>query len=168
MSLGTTFSVADGGGHSPYFLTNASAARGARERADANLKRALDSDIEPAFCPACGIYQPDMVNLLRKRLGRKYEPNKWASVRTTIPWETAWREVQADDTLALYKRFVEIWPGYHGLAEKRLWELKHPVLHPVLEMLNARLNWFCYGLVVFLVFIFPVIANFFGWVRYPP
>jgi hypothetical protein len=47
--------TAAGGGHSPFFLTNAGAAEKARQRARANLDRALGVGIDPVHCPACGM-----------------------------------------------------------------------------------------------------------------
>jgi hypothetical protein len=57
-----------GGGHSPFIVfNNAGAAAAAEKRARASLNRALDEAVEAVPCPACGIYQPDMVRALRKR-----------------------------------------------------------------------------------------------------
>ncbi len=109
-----------GGGHSAFFLANESASYKAKERAPANLAKALDEGVEAVFCPACGIYQPEMISSLKKQLGPKCDPNKWASVRTTIPVQVAWREVQKTDTLALYNRFVEMWPTQHALVADRI------------------------------------------------
>jgi hypothetical protein len=70
-----------GGGHSAFYLNNAGAEASAQVRARANLTRALDEAIEPVHCPRCGIYQPDMVRILRKQHGKRYEANKYASER---------------------------------------------------------------------------------------
>jgi predicted RNA-binding Zn-ribbon protein involved in translation (DUF1610 family) len=67
--------VVQGGGHSPFFLNNRVAAADAQERAKAKLQRALDEAVEPFYCPKCGIYQPDMVRVLRERYGKRCEPN---------------------------------------------------------------------------------------------
>jgi hypothetical protein len=154
--------VAAGGGHSPFHLTNATAKLAAKERAHSNLVRTLDEAIEPVFCPVCGIYQPDMVHLLKNRLGPKCEPNKWASLRATIPWETAWREVRAADTIELYERFVEMWPSHGVLAEKRIRELKHPVLRRAL----SGIFWIVWGSVVMIALTLSLlfaIGPYLGW-----
>lgn len=151
-----------GGGHSPFWLNNAGAARAAHERARANLSRALDQDIEPVFCPKCGLFQPDMVALLRKRLGPKCEPNKYASMRATIPLETAWREVRSVDEIQLYRKFIDIWPAHSWRAEERIRELKHPLLRRVLSISF----WSFWGVAAFaaaMLVVLPVIGPYLGW-----
>jgi hypothetical protein len=155
-----------GGGHSAFFLANESASYKAKERARDNLVKALGEGVEAVFCPSCGIYQPEMVRLLKKQLGPKCEPNKWASMRTTIPVQLAWREVQAADTVLMYSRFAEMWPTHSGLVADRIWELKHPTLVKIKRVLNLGI-WFLWGLVVATVValfvVWPVLAHYFGW-----
>lgn len=155
-----------GGGHSAFFLANESASYKAKERARANLAKALDEGIEVVFCPACGIYQPEMISLLKNQLGPNYEPNKWASVRTKIPVQVAWREVQKTDTLALYNRFVEMWPTHHALVADRIWQLKHPTLVKLKRLLGLGF-WFIWGIVALAALtafvILPFLATHFGW-----
>jgi hypothetical protein len=98
-----------GGGHSPFFLNGAGAAASAKMRAHANLNRALD-EVEPVHCPACGIFQPDMVQVLHQRHGKRYEPNKYASERIAVPEATAWRLAREADSVEAYTKFMEVWP----------------------------------------------------------
>src|SRR6266566_4721510 len=75
-----------GRGDSPFNLSNTEAAANARKRARDNLSRALNEAIEPIHCVSCGIFQPDMVRILRERYGKRLDPNKYASERIiTIP-----------------------------------------------------------------------------------
>lgn len=149
-----------GEGHSAYFLANERASQLAEERARANLLRALDDEIDAVFCPACGIYQPDMVNLLKKQFGSKCDPNKWASMRTTISWPVAWQAVSAADTLEMYTRFCEMWPTHSDLAADRIWELKHPVIFKVRRVL-AGTFWILWAVAI-LVFLILVLVSFLG------
>jgi hypothetical protein len=154
--------IAQGGGHSAFGLTNSGAAAAANERARTNLAHALDRDIEAVFCPKCGLYQSDMVALLRKRLGPKIDPNAFASVRATIPVEIGWREARAADELALYQRFVEIWPGHSSYAEQRIRELKYPTLRRTFRVLF----WSAWGLAALTAVTLvaaPFIGPFLGW-----
>jgi hypothetical protein len=100
----------EGGGHSAFFLNNAGGAASAQMRARANLNRALSEAIEPVHCPACGIFQPDMVQVLRQRYGKRYEPNKYASERIAVPMATAWRLAREADSVEAYTKFMEVWP----------------------------------------------------------
>jgi len=106
-----------------------------------------------------------MVSLLRKQLGPECDPNKWASIRTTIPVKLAWREVQAADTLAMYSRFVEMWPTQHALVADRIWELQHPFLVKMKRALALGF-WLLWGavaaLVVVLFIVLPLLAHYFG------
>src|SRR5258705_2251354 len=58
---------ASGGGHSPFWSNNIGAEVSAERRARANLVRALQEAIEPVHCPNCGMFQPNLVQLLRRR-----------------------------------------------------------------------------------------------------
>jgi hypothetical protein len=146
-----------GGGHSPFFLNNSGAALAADQRARANLARALDQDVEPVFCPVCGLYQPDMVALLRKRLGPKCDPNKYSSVRASVPVETAWREVRSANEISLYEKFIDIWPAHSGRAEERIRELKHPQLRNAASLLI----WGLWGAAVVAAAL-PLVASHLG------
>jgi hypothetical protein len=112
--------TAVGGGHSPLHLTNASAAEKARQRARDNLSRALMDAIEPVHCPSCGIYQPNMEPLLRKDLGNKYEPNRYAKLRLDLSPEEAWRAACQGNTVKSYINFMEIWPTYSSFAKSKI------------------------------------------------
>jgi hypothetical protein len=144
---------AAGGGHSPYGLSSNRASRAASKRAKATLARTLDEAVEPVSCPNCGIYQPDMVQVLQTRLGSKCDPNKWASMRAVIPWETAWHELRSFDTLEMYERFVDIWPSHSSLAEDRIRELRHPVLRKSASFVF----WLLWGVVTLVAASFFVV-----------
>lgn len=154
---------ATGGGHSSFGLTNSSAALKASERAKSKLAEALDEAVEPVSCPSCGIYQPDMERVLRARLGPSCDPNKWASMRASVPWELVWREVSATDTLEMYERFVDMWPSHAVLAEDRIRELKHPVLRKSASIL-FWLVWSAVALVAVALFVvLPLLSRYLGW-----
>jgi hypothetical protein len=53
-----------GGGSSPFFLTNEKAKRDAVRRAEHHLKYALENAVRPVPCPHCGWYQKPMVRML--------------------------------------------------------------------------------------------------------
>lgn len=63
----TMYREASGQGTSLYFLDESGASDRANRRAEANLKSALASDIEPVECPTCGRFQSDMVWEARRR-----------------------------------------------------------------------------------------------------
>ena len=56
-----------GSGSSPYYIDNDGAQRRAEEAAVKNLQRRLERDCDAVACPECGMYQPLMVRLLRRR-----------------------------------------------------------------------------------------------------
>ena len=132
------------GGHSPFHLSNTAAAAKAKaqERANANLKRALDEAIEPVHCPRCGIYQPDMVRVLQERFGKRYDPNKYASERIAVPMEDAWRAAYAVDTVESYTKFKEVWPTFSAYADYQIKEIKYP---PEVHKLVGRFGWIVWG-----------------------
>jgi hypothetical protein len=147
---------ASGGGHSAYFLNNAGAETSAETRARNNLNRALNEAVEPVHCSACGIYQPEMVQILRERLGKQYEPNKYAAERIAVPVEQAWLAACAANTVASYADFMEVWPTHSWYAEKQIKELRYP---PRLQKLLSGLGWILWAL-LFLVFVGFAITNF--------
>jgi hypothetical protein len=134
-----------GGGHSAFYLNNAGAAASAKMRAHANLNRVLHQAIEPVHCPACGIFQPDMVRVLRERHGKRYEPNKYASERIAVPIENAWRAACAANTKESYTKFKEVWPTHTWYAEKQIKELRYP---PHLQKVASSFYWAVWGAVV--------------------
>jgi hypothetical protein len=127
-----------GGGHSAFLLDNSRAAASAEMRARANLDRALNEAIEPVHCPACGIFQPDMVQVLRERRGKRYEPNKYASERVAVPAADAWRAACAVNTVERYTEFREVWPTLSWYAEKQIKDLRYP---PHLRDLTMWAAW---------------------------
>jgi hypothetical protein len=56
-----------GSGSSPYYIDNDGAQRRAEQAAVKNLQRRLERDCDAVPCPDCGMYQPLMVRLLRRR-----------------------------------------------------------------------------------------------------
>ena len=96
--------VAQGGGHSGFLLNERGAAKSAKTRAEANLIHALDKAIEPVSCPTCGIYQPYMEWVLRQRLGKQFDPNKYAAERIKFPAAKLWRAACEINTKEAYNR----------------------------------------------------------------
>lgn len=146
---------AEGGGHSAFLLNNAGAAASAKKRALANLNRALAEAVEPVHCPACGIFQPDMVGVLRELRGKGYEPNKYASERIAVPAADAWHAACAANTIESYTKLMEVWPTFSWYAERRIKELKYP---PHLRKLASGLFWLVWGAVVLLIAVIVAIA----------
>jgi hypothetical protein len=134
--------VAQGGGHSGFYLNNRGAAESAKTRAQANLVRTLDEAIEPVSCPTCGIYQPDMVQALRERHGKRFDPNKYAEERIKFPVASLWRAACEINTKEAYNRFIEVWPTLDLQANKKISELRFP-LH--VRKLMGRLGWVLWG-----------------------
>jgi hypothetical protein len=166
---------AAGGGHSAFFLNNAGAAASAKIRARANLDRALIEAIEPVHCPACGIFQPNMVSVLRERHGKRYEPNKFASERIAIPVADAWQAARAANTIESYTKFIEMWPArqegidvgdfvqqspgmFSWLAKQKLKEMKHPA---IFGKLASGVLWIVWGIIflLFIIYIFITVMD---------
>jgi hypothetical protein len=119
-------------------------------RAHENLNRALNEAIEPVHCPACGIYQPDMVQVLREQHGRRREPNKYASERIAVPVADAWHDACAANTVESYAKFMDVWPTFSWYAERRIREARYP---PYLRKLGSGLFWILWGAVLFIIAI---------------
>ncbi|MFZ1923967.1 MAG: hypothetical protein WAU57_20305 [Xanthobacteraceae bacterium] len=134
--------VAQGGGHSGFYFNNAGASASADARARANLVHALDEAIEPVHCPTCGIYQPDMVRVLRKRHGKRFDPNKYAAERIKYPVASLWHIARKMNTKEAYNRFIEVWPTFDFDAKKRISELRYP---PHVRKLVGRVAWMLWG-----------------------
>ena len=134
--------VAQGGGHSGFYLNNRGAAESAKKRAQANLVRALDEAIEPVPCPTCGIYQPDMVQALRERHGKNFDPNKYAAERIRFPTADLWRAACKMNTKEAYSRFIEVWPTLDSPAKRKIGELRFP---PYLRKLASNILWIAWG-----------------------
>jgi hypothetical protein len=58
---------AEGTGHSLLFLDNAGAQERAATNAELELARKLERGIDPVPCPFCGLYQSDMIPIIRHR-----------------------------------------------------------------------------------------------------
>jgi hypothetical protein len=143
--------VASGRGDSPYYLTNAVARARAEERARVNLNRKLRDSVEPVYCPTCGTYQPDMVQELYHRFGQTFDPNKYAMERIEIPYRDAWRTAQANNTVAAYEHFMEVWPTTTMLAQHRIKELKRPLLLRTFYKLLPKMLWAIWAAIVCLL-----------------
>jgi hypothetical protein len=142
---------ASGRGDSPFYLSNAEAKANARKRAHANLTRALSEAVEPVHCPFCGMFQPDMVRVLREQHGKCYDPNKYASERIAVPMMQALLAAGAENTVEAYTKFMEVWPtdGWpHLYAEEKIKELRYP---PYLRWFISHLWWIVWGAVVLLI-----------------
>jgi hypothetical protein len=111
-------------------------------RARANLDRELDEAIEPVHCPSCGIYQPDMVRVLRGQHGKHYEPNKYASERIAVPAANAWRAACEANTIEAYTKFKDVWPTLSWHADQQIKEIKYP---PHVRKLVASFGWIVWG-----------------------
>jgi hypothetical protein len=72
------------------------------------------------------IYQPAMVRVLRERHGKGFEPNKYASERIAVPAATAWHAAGAANTVAVYTKFMEVWPTLDWQAKKQIKQLSYP------------------------------------------
>lgn len=132
----------EGGGHSAFLLNNAGAAANAKMRARENLDRVLNETIEPVHCPTCGIFQTDMVRVLRERHGKRCEPNKYASEQIAVPVASAWRAACAANTVESYTKFKEVWPAHSWHAEQQIKEIKYP-LH--VRKLVSSFGWIMWG-----------------------
>jgi hypothetical protein len=125
-----------GNGHSPFLLNNSGAKRTAERRARTALDRALAMAVEPVHCPTCGMYQPEMVEELKRRFGVRFDPNEHATERVTIPFHAIWDKTCRANTVEAYERFVRVWPIYIDQAKLHLRELRHPVRRRVLRVLS--------------------------------
>lgn len=157
-----------GGGHSPFIVfNNAGAAAAAEKRARANLNRALDEAVEGVPCPACGIYQPDMVRALRKSYGKNFEPNRYAADRIAVPMLAAWQTARTINSKESYRKFMETWPfiddhirpgdilsptarTFNYYAKEAVAELKYP---PLVRKIGANAMWIAWGAALFVVAI---------------
>ena len=116
-----------GGAASHYRLNDRGAQARAAEKASENLRRALVIDVEPAHCPMCGMYQPEMVEALQARRGKHYDPNKFASERISMPVTKAWENAYASHTRVAYVHFQDVWPTFAESADYQLGELGNPI-----------------------------------------
>jgi hypothetical protein len=142
-----------GRGDSPYSLSNTAAATNAKMRARADLARELNEAIEPWHCPACGIFQPDMVQLFRKRYGKQFDPNKYASDRIGAPGSSIWealRVANEKNTIEGYTKFMETWPyvWFPAYARERIYEIKYP---PFVRWLRSHFWWIVWGAFILLM-----------------
>jgi hypothetical protein len=118
-------------------------------RAQANLNRALNDDVEPVHCPTCGIYQQDMARILREQLGKVFEPNKYARERIAVPLRKAWSTACAANTIESYTRFKQVWPTSSWHADQAIKQIKYP---PHMRKLVASFGWAVWGaLLLFII-----------------
>ena len=122
--------TARGGGYSPFHMSQKRAAGDARRRAFINVNLALRDAIEPVYCQSCGVFQPDMVQELRTKLGLSIDP-RYARERLVIPFRIAWQIAITEDTPEAYRHFIEVWPSATGsvyAAKERIKLLTRPPL----------------------------------------
>jgi hypothetical protein len=105
-ACGTLFQYAisrtvSGSAHNPWGIFGAGARLEAEERARKHLKHRLATAVEPVHCPRCGNYQTAMVRFLRRKLGSRYDPNKYAHARITIAARDAWQAARWANTIPL-------------------------------------------------------------------
>ena len=146
-----------GGGHSAFMLNNAGAAESAKTRARHNLMRALDEAVEPMHCPRCGIYQPAMVQVLRERHGKQFDPNKYASARIAYPVADLWRTARAMNTKEAYTNFMAVWPTFDKDAKYQIRQLRYPA---GLRKFVSRLLWLAWLALALIVAGLVVIGIF--------
>ena len=140
----------EGGAHSSFGLNNAGAARTAQKRAQINLMKTLEEAVDPVECPKCGIYQREMVSVLRKEYGSKLEPNQYAIMRTLAPVADAWASACAENTKEAYQKFREVWPTYGRYADQKINEIKYP---PLLRNLSKYGFWLLWAGLILLVIV---------------
>jgi hypothetical protein len=128
-----------GNGHSPFLLNNFGAQQTAERRAKMALEKAFEIAVEPVHCPGCGMYQPDMVQELRKRFRVKFDPNERAADRLAAPFNhAAGRAVQAN-TIEAYEDLLRVWPVYANEVRHQLREIRNPVRRKVLKWVGWAL-----------------------------
>ena len=100
----------NGEGVSALFLDNKGAKKRAVRNARENLDEVLKRSQDPVPCPVCGMYQPSMVEILRRKRGRRYDPNLYARQRAGTTDRAAWKKALSENTLEAYQAFIQIWP----------------------------------------------------------
>jgi hypothetical protein len=123
-------------------MNNTGAAASAKRRAQENLDHALRIAIEPVCCPTCGIYQPDMVQVLRQRHRKGFDPNKYAAARIKYPAPGLWRAACEINTKEAYTNFMAVWPSLDAQAKKQIKELRYP---PHVRKLVSSIGWMLWG-----------------------
>ena len=108
-------------------------------------------------CPRCGIYQPIMVEELRKKTGGRFDVNHYAQERITTPVNAAWDNACAKDTAQSYTKFQQVWPSLSHLAQEQIRKLKFPRLRKVF----SKIYWIMWGLLV-VGFVSLIVASFLG------
>ena len=162
-----------GGGHAPLMIfNNTSASEAAASRARADLRARLENAIEAVHCPCCGIYQPNMVDALRRRYGRDFDPNKLAFARLKTPLVAAWRHARTVNSKESYKKFMATWPViddslqesdliatsprlFHHYAKEAISTLQYPAL---LRKIGSNALWVFWGGCV-LIIAFAVVST---------
>ena len=156
--------TARGGGHSPFHVSQDRAAEDARRRAHINVNRALRDAIEPVYCPSCGVFQPDMVEELCKKIGPTFDPNKYATERLEIPFQSAWRKATTEDTPDAYRHLIEVWPSatqaVHVAHERIKYLIRPPLVAFIYKnsYLLAKIVW-SFVVLIFLYFIVTTIRQ---------
>jgi hypothetical protein len=118
--------------HSPYGLRNAAAKIGAYQHAWLSLERrraGVLNKVRPVHCPVCGVYQPEMLRLLPKRL----DPNAWARFRVALSPQDCWRIAYEANTIRAYENFMRIWPTEAKFAKAKIRRLKNKRFYRVID-----------------------------------
>jgi hypothetical protein len=144
-----------GSAHNSFGVFGAFARQNAEQRARDHLQRRLATAVEPVHCPRCGIYQTPMVQVLRRRLGSRYNPNKYARDRITVTARDAWQAACSANTVSAYTNFLETWPAYREAAQDRIRALKHPRL----KKWMTRLGWFAWGAIALIFAVAAVLSS---------
>jgi hypothetical protein len=90
-----------------------------------------------------------MVQMLRKKFGKNFDPNIFAEMRLAISPKDSWRAVCEANNIRAYTNFMMTWPTYSADAKKKINELKYP---PYVRKLFYGLAWAAWGGLILLIF----------------
>jgi hypothetical protein len=107
--------TATGSGHSVYYFDNKGAAERAREKALQDLQASLETRVGIVHCPTCGIFQKNMLPLIRSSEMLDY--NAHAALRVQKSESDLLRETKEAGTIDAYLKFLSVWPHGHARAE---------------------------------------------------
>jgi len=153
--------TARGGGHSPFHLRQDRAAEDARRRAYINVALAIRDAIEPVYCPFCGVFQPDMVQELRRTIGTTFDHNKYATERLEIPFHSAWQKAIQEDNPDAYRHFIEVWPSATQAVYAAQERIKYLTRSPLVAFIYTHAELFAkivWALII-LTFIYFIVTT---------
>jgi hypothetical protein len=106
--------TATGSGHSVYYFDNKGAAERAREKALQDLQASLENRVGIVHCPTCGIFQKNMLPLIRSSEMLDY--NAHAALRVQKSESDLLRETKKAGTIDAYLKFecLAPWPRTCG------------------------------------------------------